>query len=818
MRLNFQLSNVYGSVYKGGNVVFSNDGLSVYSPIGNRVTCFDLAGSKAFTFPFENFAPTRRIAISPSGNMLLSCDKEGSCIAINVVRKTIIAKHHFKEKVDDICFSPDGESILVTHGRYIQCWKTPSMLREFIPFVLLRTYTGHFEKVIFVSFHSSSKYFASCSEDLTVRIHHEDKETQVLAAHKATPIGAFWTKQDQLYTVSRDGAVFCWENTELGVMVVKQKFYLKIAQVTCAAFNKETGLLVVGFNNGTFGLWEMPLFSHVHTLSLGQNIISTVALNSTGEWIALGSAELGQLVVWEYKSESYILKQQGHTFNLNAVAYSPQGLIASGGDDSKIKLWNDSGIAFVTFDQHEGPIQGLQFAKNGKVLFSSSLDGTVRAFDLMRYRNFKTYTTPKPTQFQALAVDSTAEIVAAGTLDTFEIYVWSVQTGKLCDVIAGHTGPVSGLHFAGSVLVSCSWDKTCRVWKIFDKVLGNTVFDHHNEALTLAVRPDDQEVAVSCIDGTITFWDLRESEQKSQIEARRDIVVGRKSTDLVTADQGAQKYFTTLHYTADGIYLLAAGVSNFVCLYHVESGTLHKRFQLSQNKYLDGIRTFLNSKRMTEAGSLDALEDNLTDEDEELRHKALPGTTKGDLAKRTVRPEMKASCLRFDPTGRNFAVACTEGIVIFSTDEYLLFDPFDLGVDVTPQNVHESIKNEEFQTALMMALRLNEENLILRAFEAVPLTQLDLVCRLPRNFLEPALSFLSKHIQVTRHLEFFIRVCRSMLFCHAEHLQSSGSCAPHLRILGKYLNQWHQDFSKLCDQNIWMLDYILSSKQEEDFY
>lgn len=50
----------------------------------------------------------------------------------------------------------------------------------------------------------------------------------------------------------------------------------------------------------------------------------------------------------------------------------------------------------------------------------ASPPGTVRAFDLMRYNNFRTFTTPEPTQFVSLAVDSAGEIVCAGTLDTFQ--------------------------------------------------------------------------------------------------------------------------------------------------------------------------------------------------------------------------------------------------------------------------------------------------------------------------------------------------------------------------------------------------------------
>ena len=41
-----------------------------------------------------------------------------------------------------------------------------------------------------------------------------------------------------------------------------------------------------------------------------------------------------------------------------------------------------------------------------KVVISCSMDGTVRAFDMTRYRNFKTLTTPRPVQLGCVSVDS----------------------------------------------------------------------------------------------------------------------------------------------------------------------------------------------------------------------------------------------------------------------------------------------------------------------------------------------------------------------------------------------------------------------------
>ena len=64
-----------------------------------------------------------------------------------------------------------------------------------------------------------------------------------------------------------------------------------------------------------------------------------MAVNVTGEWLAFGCSSLGQLLVWEWQSESYVLKQQGHYYHMNCLAYSPDGqLIATGGDDGKVNL------------------------------------------------------------------------------------------------------------------------------------------------------------------------------------------------------------------------------------------------------------------------------------------------------------------------------------------------------------------------------------------------------------------------------------------------------------------------------------------------
>jgi len=148
------------------------------------------------------------------------------------------------------------------------------------------------------------------------------------------------------------------------------------------------------------------------------------------------------------------LKQQGHFFDLNTLAYSGDGAtIATGGDDGKIKLWtNKNHLCYATFTEHTSKVTDLKFVpKKSNTLLSASMDGTVRAYDLNKYRNFRVLQANKPTQFNSLAVDSSSgDIVVAGAVDPFNIYVWSLKTGQLIDILNGHTGPISSLCFSPS--------------------------------------------------------------------------------------------------------------------------------------------------------------------------------------------------------------------------------------------------------------------------------------------------------------------------------------------------------------------------------
>ncbi|KAF7689577.1 hypothetical protein HF521_012930 [Silurus meridionalis] len=872
MKFAYKFSNLLGAVYRHGNLTFSKDGNSVISPVGNRISVFDLKNNKSETLPVSTNKNITCVGLSPDGNTAILVDEDGAAILVSLLTRAVLHHHHFHKPVNSIRFSPDGKKFVVTKENVALMYHAPGKNRAFNAFSLDKSYYGPFDETTCIDWTDDSKCFAVGSKDMSTWIFGAERWANLIyysiGGHKDIIVGCFFEKDSlDLYTVSQDGTLCVWESdTELDGLFKGPKyserkkmqeerkkreeeeskadeddeieelmgedgqpkgekskhFFNKEGEynnLTAAAFHKETRILVTGFASGAFHLHELPDFNLIHSLSISDQRISAISMNPTGDWIGFGCSGLGQLLVWEWQSESYVFKQQGHFNNMASLAYSPDGqYLVTGGDDGKVKVWNTtSGLCFVTFTEHTSSITNVIFTSSGFVVISASLDGTVRAFDLHRYRNFRTLTSPRPKQFSSLAVDTSGELVCAGAQDSFEIFLWSMQTGRLLEVLSGHEGPVSSLCFSPiqSVLASVSWDKTVRLWDMRDSWQTREILRLTSDGLGVTYRPDGQELAVATLDGEITFWNPQTAAQTGSIAGRHDLQMGRKETDKITAKQSAKgKAFTSLCYSADGESMLAGGHSKFVCIYNIKEQILMKKFEISCNMSLDAMEEFLDRRKMTEFGSL-ALVDEGTGDGDGVKL-SLPGVRRGDMSSRRFKPEIRVSSLRFSPTGRNWAAATTEGLLIYSLDASLVFDPYDLDMDVTPNSIRRQLRKKEWTSAIVLAFRLNETALISEVLETVPYDQIEVVSSsLPDVYVEKLLDFVATSLEKSRHLHFYLTWVQNLLTLHGQKLKNKSSVIlPTIQQLMKSNQKHHDDLSKLCDWNMYTIRYTMAlSKQ-----
>ncbi|ONH73564.1 Periodic tryptophan protein 2 [Pichia kudriavzevii] len=730
MKSDFKFSNLLGTVYRQGNIVYTADGSTLLSPVGNRVSVFDLIHNKSFTFSYEHRKNISVIALNPQNTLLISIDEDGRGILVNFKARTVLHHFNFKNKVRSIEFSPDGTHFAIAAGRFVEVWKTPDMSedRQFAPFVRYRVYAGHYEDVTAVSWSGDSRFILSASKDMTARIfslHSEDKHVKMsLAGHRNYVVKAFFNQsQEIIYTVSKDGAIFRWEYTErpgeedlpeeektMSWRIMAKNFFFAETNVKCCTFHTKSNLFIVGFANGEFRLYEMPSFTLIQQLSMGANSVTTVSVNGSGEWIAFGSKELGQLLV--------------------------------------------------------------------------------------------TFTSTRRIQFSSVAVDPSGEIVCAGSLDDFDIQVWSVQTSQLLDQLSGHEGPISCLSFGTETnarLASASWDKTVRIWDIFGRSQTSEPFDLTSECLSLAMRPDSKEVAVSTMDGHLTFFDIENGKMVREIDGRKDILQGRYREDEFTSKNSKRgKHFDTIAYSFDGLTLIAAGNNNSICLYDLPNEVLLKRFKISLNMQLNGTLEQLNSKNIVDGQAVDLVDRSGELSDAEESHKAdirLPGSHRGDIGLRSTKPEIRVMSVGFSPTANAFAAASTEGLLIYSIDDSLIFDPIDLDIDVTPENTLSCLGEGEYLNAVAMAFRLNEVYLIQKVYESIKKEDIKLVARdLPVIYVPKILEFIGNLSTESAHVEFNLLWIEQLITLHGKFItQNKHLFARGIRSIQRFLTRTAKD-------------------------
>eukprot|EP00760_Papus_ankaliazontas_P002901 PhM_4_TR11323/c0_g1_i1/m.51712/K14558/PWP2, UTP1; periodic tryptophan protein 2 len=696
---------------------------------------------------------------------------------------------------------PDSEGILsISADRCVARWKLGTVLRKEANKLRRKAQQG---------------------EDLELE---EDGETENGDKKNDEEDDAFDTADEEVPLEKMRLSAYMWDPAG-------KEYVTSQSRVTSSSYSMAKHILVCGMMDGTFVVSSTePTITALHTLSISAQQISSVCVNPSGDWIAFGSARLHQLLVWEWKSETYVMRHQSHYSDINAACYSSDGsLMVSVGEDSKVKVWKTTtGQCIATFKDHQGSVIAC-VPNQANAVYTASADGTIRAYDLQRLKAFRVMTPPRMTQLASLALDPSGDLIASGALDTGSIYLFSTQTGKYLDEFTGHTATAVSLSFhpQGTYLASVSWDQTLRIYDIFgvddssgERIRGSVeALGMGSEGVCVRFSPNGRHLATLTYNSDVTIYDIQKGDVRvvCSWNVERDTTGGWMAQGPNPKATNSKRPFTTMSFSPDGATLLVGGESKWICLYNVGGGFLLKKWSVTDNRSVDGnFEVFDWRNKDSDATNIDDESDN-----EEDRHRKLiklPGTAKGvhAVGKRSTRVVARTKSVCFAPGGREWCAATSCGVSVYSLDAHgvhtLSFVPQHLTRNMTPKEVLLQMRRGMFAEALVCALQLSLPDLVDRVLRAAGTEQIEgMTAAVPAPLVQGLLEAVARMVSTGRAWEVAATWSYSVLYHHGYYLRTceDPSVAPSLKLLLK-AHVSHGDVVRMVDDNTNTLRYLTS--------
>ncbi|KDN35788.1 hypothetical protein RSAG8_11285, partial [Rhizoctonia solani AG-8 WAC10335] len=282
--------------------------------------------------------------------------------------------------------------------------------------------------------------------------------------------------------------------------------------------------LVSGSEDGTIRTWAFdrtPRSPHATptTKIIGSlpSEINSVAFSPSGK-IASGSSD-GAIRIWDsfkVDEETPVELLPRHEAAVWAVAFSPDGTrVASGSDDRTIQIWNPQNGQLVLgpLKAQAGDINSIAFSPNGTRLAGSS-DKTICVWDLKEGTTIAGPFLAHNDKVLSVTFSPDGKHLASGSLDR-TIRVWDPLSGELiAGPFEGHIGPVNSIAFSpdNTRIISSSSDSTIRIWDPRQGTLNDDVLKSHTGAVSsVAFSPHGQHIASCSYDGTLRVWDVRDN-------------------------------------------------------------------------------------------------------------------------------------------------------------------------------------------------------------------------------------------------------------------------------------------------------------------
>ncbi|MFX0016040.1 MAG: hypothetical protein ACFFB2_13330 [Promethearchaeota archaeon] len=427
-----------------------------------RIARKNPAFGKELPYSYYHIKPITTIAFSPDGSILASGSEDNLIKLWDITLGVeILSFNRHISPIRMISFSPDG-SIVASAGQdgTINIWKTATG-------EVLQNWT-HIYNLYSLAFSPNGKFLVS--GDLTghITIWNTTNWKEVRELTEKVNEGSFFAGSVNYIDFSSNGKLMAacgmpssikiWNTTDWEPIFDSQEHSNTVNEVK---FSPNGKMLASACVDSKFWLWD---------LSVGEKTVEYDKHEDTYEGPLFG-------------------------FHYSSIDFSPLGyLVASGGEDKSIRLWDTKKNTLQILSGHEDFVSRVIFSPDGTLLASSSQDKTIRLWNVARGANNRTLTSHEAA-ITSVAYSPNSEYLASGSEDN-TIRLWNLTSGDQ-QTLGNHEKRVTSIVFApnSSLLASASWDSNIILWNLTTRSDEFMITDPTGNINSLAFSSDGTMLA-----------------------------------------------------------------------------------------------------------------------------------------------------------------------------------------------------------------------------------------------------------------------------------------------------------------------------------
>ena len=257
-------------------------------------------------------------------------------------------------------------------------------------------------------------------------------------------------------TIGTDNSIALWDvakRSQISMLVPRRDGY-----ILAAAFSADSRTLAVSLRKNEDSqkgeIWLVDLYCGTHeVLATGSDHpVFAVAFSPTGNLLA--ASEEGSASIWNLdtdKPQPFGRLPAGETFL--SLTFSPDGkLLAAGGTDGAIQLWDLERNSGTSLDAHRGPVSALAFSPDGKQLASGGWDKSIFLWDIDTHQVLTAPIVRHQDPISRIAFSPDGHLMASSA-DDGEVFLWELNMSTLlfraCEVAGRNLAQEEWRHSFG---------------------------------------------------------------------------------------------------------------------------------------------------------------------------------------------------------------------------------------------------------------------------------------------------------------------------------------------------------------------------------